>query len=318
YVSTQAQGGQWQNARSAAEDVFDEIEAHGSPPSIKTGIGPLDGRMGGLFRGDLTILAGRPAMGKSAIAQNIAFNAARNGHVVALFSMEMDKRQLTYRAATMQLHHDSNEVIAYRDIRKNVLRRDQLESLRRAARNLPPVEYETASGLRIDNLRSRLRRLKVARGGLDLVVVDYLQIMDIARERGQNDASAIQKVTGAFKQLAMELDCVVVLLSQLSREVERRDNKRPMLSDLRDSGAIEQDADVVIFAYRDWYYEKDDMGKGDAMSAMEQEARLKELEPRLDLIVAKARMDNPGTVTCFWSAPSAYIAQTLEEARGFQ
>lgn len=314
-ASKQGGTGAWVSAPDAAAEVFDEVRPGEASPAIATGIGPLDARLGGLFPGELIILAGRPSMGKSAIAQNIAFNAARDGHVVGFFSQEMDKRQVVHRAASMELHRRTGEVIAYRDIRRQLICSAQHERLREAGRALPPLEWDCTGYLSVDELRFRMRRLKAARGRVGLIVIDYLQIMNIPRERGQNDAKAVQIVTSALKQVAKEFECPVLLLSQLSREVEKRDNKRPRLSDLRDSGAIEQDADVVIFAYREHYYESREDGGTGAMDAMAHEARLSELEPRLDLIVSKARNDEVGPVACFWNAKTSLITHKIEEAR---
>lgn len=308
--------GRWHSAESATGDAIDELMANESTPAIRTGIGPLDGRLGGLFPGELVILAGRPAMGKSAIAQNIAFNAAASDHVVGLFSQEMDKRQLAYRAASMIHHKRHGEVVPYKDFRKGLVSHATLERIRATVRHLPRVHWDATSSLTIDEIRSRMRRLKAMQGRVDLVVIDYLQIMNLPQDRNRSIARSIQDVTTALKRMAGEFECPVLLLSQLNRGVEYRNDKRPKLADLRESGAIEQDADVVLFAYREHYYasQEDADGEG-AVDAMEHERRLRELEPLLELIIAKARNDATGSISCFWNAPTSLITDTQEEAR---
>lgn len=315
HVAKRGDASRWLDAVSATDEAIATLMEEGGPPTIRTGIGPLDARLGGFFPGDLVVLAGRPAMGKSAIAQNIAFNAASDGHVVGLFSQEMDKRQLAYRAASAFLHRQTGEVVPYRDIRRGLVPKATLERVRGVVRGLPPVKWECKPAMTVEEMRMRMRRLKAIKGRVDLAVIDYLQIMDMPRERGQNDAGQIQAVTSGLKRMAMEFECPVLLLSQLSRAVETRDNKRPRLSDLRGSGSIEQDADVVIFAYREHYYASGQDEADSAMDAMAQEAKLRELEPRLDLIIAKARNDEVTTATCFWNAATSLITHTVEEAR---
>jgi replicative DNA helicase len=230
---------------------------------VPTGLIDLDDKLGGLQRSDLIILAGRPSMGKTALALTIAANAAEQRAVgpdaeglaspyytVGLFSLEMSAEQL----ATRLLSGLSN--ISSDDLRKGKLREDDWKKVVRASIDLQnrPLFIDDTPALSVAALRARARRLK-RRQGLSLVVVDYLQLVRPVSSNSQtNRVQEVAEITQGLKAIAKELDIPVLALSQLSRAVEQREDKRPQLSDLRESGAIEQDADVVMFVYRDEYY----------------------------------------------------------------
>ena len=231
---------------------------------VTSGFRDIDQMLGGLHRSDLLILAGRPSMGKTSLATNIAFNAAKaynrhedeNGDVteeggkVLFFSLEMSSEQLAARILSEQSRVASDK------IRRGEIENDEFERLAIAAQELSqvPLFIDDTPGLTITGLRQRARRVK-RQHGLHLVVVDYLQLLQgPAEKRSDNRVQEVSDITRGLKTLAKELDVPVIALSQLSRQVENREDKRPQLSDLRESGSIEQDADVVTFIYRPEYY----------------------------------------------------------------
>jgi replicative DNA helicase len=267
------EGGAEGKARSfgdAAKDSIRNAEAAlnrgGGLTGITTGFAGINGRIGGLQRSDLVIIAGRPGMGKSALATNMAFNTAERflqdqadgidakasaGAPVALFSLEMSAEQLVTRVLSEQA-----EVTA-EQIRTGNISKQEFASFARTAGRLDtlPLYIDDTPGLTIAALRARARRLKRQKG-IGLVVVDYLQLLQGSGKgtAGDNRVQEISEISRGLKQLAKELDVPVIGLSQLSRAVEQREDKRPQLSDLRESGSIEQDADIVMFIYREEYY----------------------------------------------------------------
>lgn len=225
-------------------------EAHRSGrgfSGLSTGIRDLDFKIGGLAPGKLYIVAGRPAMGKSALATNIAWNVVRAGTPVAIYSLEMAADEIALRIASAECGV-SSEVLAGGggdgDIRKLIEVQSRIERL--------PLFIDDRGGISIAQLSARARRMR-RRHGIGLIVVDYLQLMR-AHSWGENRVQELTEITSGLKALAKDVGVPVIALSQLSRKVEERENKRPMLSDLRESGSIEQDADVVIFVYREEYY----------------------------------------------------------------
>jgi replicative DNA helicase len=232
---------------------------------VATGLVALDNLLGGLHRSDLIIVAGRPGMGKTSIATNFAFHAARSyreefdennqakvvdGAVVGFFSLEMSAEQLATRILSEQAEVPSEKIrrgeMNARDFDEVLARSRELEMM--------PLFIDDTPGLTVQALRTRARRLK-RQHGLGLLVIDYLQLLQGAtRNRDANRVQEISEITRGLKMLAKELDVPVVALSQLSRAVEQREDKRPQLADLRESGSIEQDADVVMFVYREEYY----------------------------------------------------------------
>src|SRR5215470_20400664 len=231
---------------------------------VTTGLDDLDKKLGGLHPSDLVILAGRPSMGKTALAANIAFNAAQayretrdptgavkvlEGAKVAFFSLEMSSEQLATRILAEQTEISSDR------IRRGDIRESDFPRFVAAAQKLHrlPFFIDDTPALSVPALRTRARRLK-RQHGLGLIVIDYLQLMRPTTTRGDNRVQEVSEITRGLKAVAKELDVPVLALSQLSRAVEQREDKRPQLSDLRESGSIEQDADVVMFIYREQYY----------------------------------------------------------------
>ena len=262
-----------------------------------TGFTDLDKMLGGLHRSDLVILAGRPSMGKTALATNIGFNAAQKGETVGFFSLEMANEQLGARVLGGESQIPADWV------RRGDLNQQHFNQLIEAKRRTDglPLWIDDTPALTVSGLRARARRLK-RRHGLDLVVIDYLQLLRPAREDrvqgGQREQNRVQEVSGItrdLKGLAKELDLPVLALSQLNRSVEQRDDKRPLLSDLRESGSIEQDADVVIFVYREEYYLREPPFE-DTVKWTQWRDKLNVAHDKAELIVAKHRHGQTGSV----------------------
>ncbi len=268
-------------------DRVQELEANGSEDvtGIRTGFYDLDRMTAGLQKGDLIVLAARPSMGKTAFALNIAEHVAvQEGLPVAVFSMEMGASQLALRVV------GSLGRIDQQHLRTGRLRDDEWERLPEAASKLSeaPMFIDESPGLNPAELRARARRLARQYGGtLGLIVIDYLQLMSgSSHSSEENRATVLGEISRGMKGLAKELQCPVIALSQLNRSVETRPDKRPMMSDLRESGAIEQDADVIMFIYRDDYYNKDSKEPGVA-----------------EIVLAKQRNGPVGTVKLTFLKP---------------
>jgi len=268
-------------------DRVQELEANGSEDvtGIRTGFYDLDRMTAGLQKGDLIVLAARPSMGKTAFALNIAEHVAvQEGLPVAVFSMEMGASQLALRVV------GSLGRIDQQHLRTGRLRDDEWERLPEAASKLSeaPMFIDESPGLNPAELRARARRLARQYGGtLGLIVIDYLQLMSgSSNSSDENRATVLGEISRGMKGLAKELQCPVIALSQLNRSVETRPDKRPMMSDLRESGAIEQDADVIMFIYRDDYYNKDSKEPGVA-----------------EIVLAKQRNGPVGTVKLTFLKP---------------
>ncbi|MCE2527380.1 MAG: replicative DNA helicase [Actinomycetia bacterium] len=265
--------------------VFEDIEELGDKlPGLSTGLKDLDGKLMGLKPGTLVVVAGRPAMGKSAFAQTIASNIAEEGKVVALFSLEMSKEEVLTRLLSMVGEVNSAA------LRSGVAnRRDLWDRLVDAGGRIHDwnLYLDDSPEPTVTEIRAKCRRLR-HNEGLDLVIVDYLQLMPSAGSSSsrnpENRQQEIAEVSRSLKGLARELEVPVIGISQLNRAVELRGDKRPLLSDLRESGAIEQDADVVLFLFREEYYEKDKKkDRGD-------------IENRAEVIIAKHRSGPTGKV----------------------
>ena len=254
------------DAMKAAVDMANAAYMRdGHLSGVSTGLRGLDKRMGGLQPSDLIILAGRPGMGKTSLATNIAFNIANayepaqqadgsmkavNGGIVGFFSLEMSSEQLATRIISEQAAISSSK------IRRGEITEADFDKLVICSRAMEraPLFIDQTGGISIAQLTARARRLKRQRG-LDVIVIDYVQLMQgSSAKSNQNRVQEITEITTGLKALAKELQTPIIALSQLSRQVESRDDKRPQLSDLRESGSIEQDADVVLFVYRDEYY----------------------------------------------------------------
>jgi replicative DNA helicase len=274
---------------------------------IATGLRDLDARMGGLQPSDLIVLAGRPGMGKTSLATNIAFNVAHayepaqqadgsfkaaNGGVVGFFSLEMSSEQLATRIISEQAEVPSSK------IRRGDLTEADFEKLVGCTQMLQkiPLFIDSTGGISIAQLSARARRLKRQRG-LDLIVIDYIQLMSGSSKRAsENRVQEITEITTGLKALAKELAVPIIALSQLSRQVESREDKRPQLSDLRESGSIEQDADVVLFVYRDEYYLKNKEPDRGTPEHVQWEDKLREVQGKAEVIVGKQRHGPTGTV----------------------
>ena len=299
---------------SFADALVDAIEMannaykrDGGLSGLSTGLRDLDQRMGGLQASDLIVLAGRPSMGKTALATNIAFNVAKahrsetgedgvertvDGGIVGFFSLEMSSEQLATRIISEQSEITSEK------IRRGMINRDQFEKLYQVSKQLDeiPLFIDESGGISVAQLAARARRLK-RRHGLDLIVVDYLQLLSGSSRRSDNRVQEITEITTNLKAMAKELEVPILALSQLSRQVENRDDKRPLLSDLRESGSIEQDADVVMFVYREEYYinrAKPPESKHEEHNAWI--AEMDRVDGLAELIVGKQRHGPTGTV----------------------
>src|SRR6516164_7240098 len=250
---------------TAVEMAAHAYQRDGKLSGLATGLKDLDRMMGGLQRSDLVILAGRPGMGKTALAANMAYNVAKawegsvradghigstNGGIVGCFSLEMSAEQLATRIISEQ-----TEIPSYR-IRRGEIDTTDFDRIVETAREIEalPLYIDETGGLSVAQLAARARRLKRQRG-LDLLVVDYIQLLQGSMRRAaEGRVQEVTEITTSLKALAKELSIPIVALSQLSRQVENREDKRPQLSDLRESGSIEQDADVVLFVFREEYY----------------------------------------------------------------
>ncbi|WP_137933829.1 replicative DNA helicase [Mesorhizobium comanense] len=296
----------------------------GGLSGLATGMRDLDRRMGGLQSSDLIVLAGRPGMGKTSLATNIAFNVAEayvpaqqadgsfkaaNGGVVGFFSLEMSSEQLATRIISEQTEISSSKIrrgeISEMDFEKLVACSQTMQKI--------PLFIDQTGGISIAQLSARARRLKRQRG-LDLIVIDYIQLMQgSSAKASQNRVQEITEITTGLKALAKELAVPIIALSQLSRQVESRDDKRPQLSDLRESGSIEQDADVVIFVYREEYYLKNREPKLGTEEYVKWENEMNEMRGKAEVIVAKQRHGPTGTVTLAFHGEFTRFSDLAEE-----
>ena len=238
----------------AFENIQLAVDNRGKPTGVPSGFGNFDMCTNGLQRSDLILIAARPSMGKTAFALNIALNAAMRENVVAMFSLEMGKEQLGKRLLSMHSGIDSLK------INTGNLKVDEIVNIGNAVEELARLKFfiDDTPAMTVLELRSKARRLKTEKG-LDLILIDYLQLMQGRASKGGefNRQQEISEISRNLKALARELNVPVIALSQLSRNVELRADKRPLLSDLRESGSLEQDADIVIFLYREEYYNKE-------------------------------------------------------------
>ena len=264
---------------------------------VPTGLRDLDDRLGGLHKSDLVIIAGRPSMGKTALATNIAFNAARKIQEegkktsIAFFSLEMSSEQLSTRILAEQSRIKSN------DIRRGKISEDQFDKFIETSKNISelPLYIDETPAISIAALSNRARRIKRT-FGLDMVVVDYIQLMTGINSRKDGRVQEISEITQGLKALAKELSIPVLALSQLSRAVEQRDNNKPQLSDLRESGSIEQDADVVMFVYREAYYLEKKEPRPATVEYAEWQAKMGEVSSMAEIIIGKQRHGPTGNV----------------------
>lgn len=278
------------------------LQNPGKLPGVSTGLSKLDEKTGGLRGGQLIVLAGRPGMGKSALATTMARLMATAGTSVLFYTIEMDAASIASRAVADSSFEDAN--VHYSSIDRGTLSIRQAEAAVEAGRSLKqlPWEFVQQAGMTVTQFAARVRKHKIRleRQGqkLGVVFVDHMQLVAAAQKYAGQRVNEITEISGSLKQLAKDLDIPVVALAQLNRRVEEREDKRPVLSDLRDSGSIEQDADTVIFVFREAYYLENSHGKNDAEEAA-RICRLPEIENDLEVIVAKQRSGPTGTVTLF-------------------
>jgi len=264
---------------------------------VPTGLVDLDEKLGGLHKSDLVIIAGRPSMGKTALATNIAYYAAK--HIaekeekssVAFFSLEMSSEQLSTRILSEQARIPSN------DIRRGKATEEQLNRYIETSRSIYelPLYIDQTPAITISTMSNRARRMKRL-FGLSLIVVDYIQLMRTSSKRYDGRVQEISEITQGLKALAKELSVPVLALSQLSRAVEQRDDKIPQLSDLRESGSIEQDADVVMFVYREQYYLEKKQPKLGSIEHAEWQSKMNDINGLADIIIGKQRHGPTGNV----------------------
>ncbi len=264
---------------------------------VPTGLSGLDEKLGGLHKSDLIILAGRPSMGKTALATNIAYNAAQNilkrqeKSSIAFFSLEMSSEQLSTRILSEQAKIKSD------DIRRGKVTEEEINRYIETSRNIYnlPLYIDETPAITIATLSNRARRIKRL-FGLSLIVVDYIQLMRSSSNRNDGRVQEISEITQGLKALAKELAVPVLALSQLSRAVEQRDDKQPQLADLRESGSIEQDADVVMFVYREAYYLERKQPKLGSIEHAEWQSKMNDVNGLADIILGKQRHGPTGTV----------------------
>lgn len=321
-------GGGFETFDSALSHAIDRAaqayQNDGKLSGLPTGLNDLDAKMGGLQPSDLIIIAGRPGMGKTALATNIAFNVARSyqpattddgsrkaaaGGIVAFFSLEMSSEQLATRVVSEQAEISSSS------IRRGAIDEREFERLvehRNAMRRIP-LYVDQTGGLTVGQLAARARRLKRQRG-LDLIVLDYLQLMQGRTQRAaQNRVQEITEITTGLKALAKELNVPIIALSQLSRLLENREEKRPQLSDLRESGSIEQDADVVLFVFREEYYLKNKEPRPGAEEHLKWESDLAAARGKAEIIIGKQRHGPTGTVMLAFQGEFTRFADLAED-----
>ncbi len=310
----------------AVQMAGEAYQRDGKLAGLATHLDDLDSKLGGMHPSDLLILAGRPSMGKTALATNIAFNVARNyrweptpdgrktvsGGVVAFFSLEMSAEQLA-----MRILADASGVSSDR-LRKGEIDASDFGKVRDAAIEIgeSPLYIDATGGLAISKLAARARRLKRMEQGLDLIIVDYLQLITVGEGNAQkNRVQEVSEITGGLKALAKELNVPIIALSQLSRQVENREDKRPQLSDLRESGSIEQDADCVMFVYRESYY----LGRTEPREGTEEHLKWQEdmdlLEHQAEVVIGKQRHGPIGIVKLSFDADTTRFGNLAQGSK---
>ena len=264
---------------------------------VPSGLTDLDDRLGGMHKSDLIIIAGRPSMGKTALATNIAFHAAKKiqddgrKSSVAFFSLEMSSEQLSTRILAEQSRIKSN------DIRRGRISEEQFDKFIETSKNISelPLYIDETPAISIAAMSNRARRIKRL-FGLDLIVVDYIQLMQGTTFNKDGRVQEISQITQGLKAIAKELSVPVLALSQLSRAVEQRDNHKPQLSDLRESGSIEQDADVVMFVYREAYYLERKEPRPATVEHAEWQAKMSEVSNLAEIMISKQRHGPTGNI----------------------
>ncbi|MEW5962534.1 MAG: replicative DNA helicase [Pseudomonadota bacterium] len=297
----------------AIEMANNAYQRAGHLSGLATGLNDLDNRMGGLQSSDLIILAGRPSMGKTALATNIAYNIARSyrteqqsdgtikvldGAVVGFFSLEMSAEQLATRILSEQSEISSEK------IRRGMIDEREFAKLVQVSQEMSniPLHIDQTGGISLAQLAARARKLKRQKG-LGLLVVDYLQLLTGNKRTGEGRVQEVSEITTGLKALAKELNVPIIALSQLSRQVEQRDDKRPQLSDLRESGSIEQDADVVMFVFREEYYvERKKPSESNVEDMLKWQQEMAQVHGKAEVIIGKQRHGPTGTVALSFEA----------------
>lgn len=291
--------------------IGEAFKRDGGLSGLATGLTDLDRLMGGLQKSDLVIIAGRPAMGKTSLATNIAFHVANqfkpaldaqgvhpvDGGRVGFFSLEMSASQLAIRILAEQSGISSSR------LRRGDIHESQFGDLVNASHRIgqAPLYIDDTGGISVHQLAAAARRMRRSKG-LDLVVVDYLQLLSGSRRSNDSRVNELTEITTQLKAMAKELEVPVIALSQLSRQVENREDKHPQLSDLRESGSIEQDADVVLFVYREEYYLKNKEPKEGSPEHLQWQDAMREVSGRAEIIIGKQRHGPTGTVQVHFDA----------------
>lgn len=295
---------------------------------LSTGLKDMDAKLGGLQSSDLVILAARPAMGKSSLACNIAFNVAKaykkgindegqevvvDGAAVGIFSLEMSAEQLATRLIAEESGVPSNQ------IRRGQIDENEFRSIQETVQLIEsiPLFIDDTGGISIAQLTARARRLKRLHG-IGLLIIDYVQLIaGTGKRANENRVQEVTQITMGLKALAKELDIPILALAQLSRQVENRDDKRPQLADLRESGSIEQDADVVMFIYRDEYYRQREIAaaeaSGDVVKIAEITEQMTSIHNKAEIIIAKQRHGPTGTVHLYFEAELTKFSDLARE-----
>jgi replicative DNA helicase len=314
-------------ALTTAVDVAAKAyQRDGNLSGLATGITDLDRMLGGLQKSDLVVLAGRPGMGKTALATNLAYNIAKawrgevrpdgrmesvDGGIVGFFSCEMSAEQLATRIIAEQ-----TEIPSYR-IRRGEIDPSDFDKIAQMAREMEalPLYIDETGGLSISQLTARARRLKRQRG-LDMLVIDYIQLLSGSGKRAsEGRVQEVTEITTGLKALAKELQVPILALSQLSRQVESRDDKRPQLSDLRESGSIEQDADVVMFVFREEYYLKNKEPRIGTEEHFKWQAEMEAVHAKAEVIIGKQRHGPTGTVPLHFEANVTRFSDLADGSR---
>ncbi len=310
---------------TAVDMAANAYKRDGGLSGVSTGLADLDKMMGGLQRSDLIIIAGRPGMGKTSLATNVAFHIAKHyrseqmpdgakqtvdGGIVGFFSLEMSGEQLATRIIAEQ-----SSIPSYK-IRRGDISEHEFAKLSDAAREMQaiPLYIDETGGITIAQLAARARRLKRQRG-LDLLVVDYIQLLSGSARKSEGRVQEVTEITTGLKALAKELNVPIVALSQLSRQVENRDDKRPQLSDLRESGSIEQDADVVMFVFREEYYHKNKEPRPGTEEHLKWQTEMEQLMGQAEIIIGKQRHGPTGTVQVQFDAEVTRFGNLAREDR---
>mgnify|MGYP001196507336 FL=1 len=306
----------------AVELMKKAYEKDSNVVGIETNFKDLDQKLGGLHNSDLLILAGRPSMGKTSLATNIAFNIAKKAHEnsdtesnVAFFSLEMSAEQLATRILSEQAKISSN------DIRRGNLSESDLDNLVGVSKSILeiPLFIDDTPAINMATLASRARRIK-RKHGLGIIIIDYLQLLRPAKGlRNDGRVQEVSEITQGLKALAKEMNIPILALSQLSRQVEQRDDKKPQLSDLRESGSIEQDSDVVMFIFREEYYlEKTEPAPGTA-DYIDWQQKMDEIHGQAELLISKQRHGPTGNIRLSFESKFTRFGNYIsnEQAKGY-